>query len=507
MMDVLQQLGAGFAIALQPQNLLFCVIGVVVGTVVGVLPGIGPSATIAIVLPITFGMNATPALIMLAGIYYGAKYGGAVTSILIATPGEASSVMSVLDGYQMALKGKAGPALGLSATAAFVGGTVSVLGLMLFAPTLANLAIGFAPPEYVALIIMGLSLVALLGGKSVSKSLTAAALGLLLGTVGTAPMQGVKRFTFGSVDMMDGIDFVVVAMGLFAIAEILANAESIESIQQVKVSFRELVPSLKDIVACRWTFVRSTILGFFVGVLPGAGATIASFLAYGTEKKLSKTPERFGTGAPEGVAAPEAAGSASAGGAMVPLLTLGIPGSNTTAVLLMAMVMYGVRPGPLLFHDHPDVVWALIASLYVGNVMLLVLNLPLVPVFASLLCLPYELLYPVILVIMMVGAFAMSGRLFDVWMMIVFGLIGYAMKKLKYPAAPLILAMVLGPLLERSLSQSLAMSHGSLAIFVTRPVSTVLFAVVIVSLLFSPIRSGFRKARGKQVARECATEH
>ncbi len=505
-MDVLQHLSAGFAVALLPQNLLFCLIGVVAGTLVGVLPGIGPSATIAIVLPITFGVNATSALIMLAGIYYGAKYGGAITSILIATPGESSSVMTAVDGHQMAAKGKAGPALALAATSSFIGGTASIVGLMLFAPPLATVAIDFAPPEYCALIIMGLSAVALLGGKSLSKSLTAAAFGLLLGVVGTDPMQGTKRFTFGTVEMRDGIDFVLVAMGLFAIAEILVNAESIESVQHLKVSFRGLLPNAKDILACRWTFLRSTVLGFFIGVLPGAGATIASFLAYGTEKKLSSSPERFGSGAPEGVAAPETADNAAAGGAMVPLLTLGIPGSSSTAVLLMAMVMYGVRPGPLLFQEHPDVVWALIASMYVGNVMLLVLNLPLVPLFASVTRLPYQLFYPVIMAFILVGAFALNGRLFDVWMVVVFGSLGYAMKKLQYPAAPLVLALVLGPELERSVTQSLAMSHGSLAIFVSRPVSAVLFGAIAVTLLFSPLRSGFRRSRGKRASDEYATE-
>lgn len=505
-MNVLENLGNGFLIALAPENLLFCLIGVVAGTLVGVLPGIGPSATIAIVLPITYKVNPTTALIMLAGIYYGAKYGGAITSILTSTPGESSSVMTTLDGHQMAVKGKAGPALGMAAIASFVGGTVSVVGLMLFAPPLAEAALSFGPPEYCALIVLGLSAVALLGGRSLSKAFIAAAFGLLAGIVGTDPIQGTKRFTLGMIELADGIDFVLVAMGLFAISEILLTAERIESVQSLRVSFRDLLPSVRDMLACRWTFLRCSILGFFIGVLPGAGATIASFLAYGMEKGLARHPERFGTGAPEGVAAPETADNASVGGALVPLLTLGIPGSGSTAVLLMAMIMFGVRPGPLLLQEHPEVVWSLIASMYVGNVMLLVLNLPLVPVFASVAQLPYQIFYPVILLFICVGAFAVNGRIFDLWVVLAFGVLGYAMKKLDYPPAPLVLALVLGPELERTVNQSLAMSHGNLSIFLSRPIAAVLLAVVAVSLLASPAGKLLRRRGGGRAAESAARQ-
>lgn len=484
-MEVLANLIDGFAVALRPENLLFVLIGVVVGTLVGILPGLGPSAAIALLLPLTFRMDGTSALIMLLGIYYGAKYGGAITSILINSPGEASSVMTAVEGHVMAQNGRAGPALGLAAVSSFIGGTLSVIALMLFAPLLADFAINFGPPEYFALVVMGLSMVAVLGGRSVLRSLLAALLGLLLATVGLSPMSGAERFTFGFSSLIDGIDFVIVAMGLFAVAEILVTLESDQTTARITVSSRQLWPDIRDVIASKWSFVRATVIGFFVGVLPGAGASIASFLAYGVERRVSFNRAQFGRGAPQGLAAAETADNAAAGGTLVPLLTLGIPGSGVTAILLGAMVIYGLRPGPLLFVENPTFVWGLIASMYIGNVMLVVLNLPVVPVFASVLRLPYSLLYPLILVVLIIGAFALRGSIFDVYLLVAFGALGYLMRKLDYPPAPLVLGLVLGPLFERALSQSLIMSDGSLAVFFTRPISAFLLSITAAAFVWA----------------------
>ena len=490
----------GFQVALSWQNLFFCLIGVTYGTLIGVLPGIGPVVGVSILIPITFGLNATTAIITMAGVYYGAMYGGSTTSILINVPGESASVVTCLDGYQMARKGRAGPALGMAALASFFAGTLSVVLLTLIAPPLADVALSFGPPEYFALTFMGLTLVTSLAGESMVKGLMSGAFGLIVACVGVDAVSGEERFTFGILSLLDGMGFVGVAVGLFAVSEVLCNLE--ESMEQVfvkaKLGLRNLFPNLQDWKDSWWPMWRSSLLGFFVGNLPGAGATIASFMAYGMEKKLSKHPERFGTGTIEGVASPEAANNAAAGGAMVPLLALGIPSSGTGAVLLGALLVHGLRPGPLLFQSNPDFVWGLIASMYIGNVMLLILNLPLVGLWASLLRIRYKILMPLIVTISAVGVYTTDNNIFDMWVMLVFGVIGYLMRKLQFPAAPVVLGLVLGPMMERSLRQSLTISHGNPMIFLTRPISAALVTVAMISI-FAPLLRGVMDWRKKVV--------
>jgi putative tricarboxylic transport membrane protein len=483
--DILGGLVHGFAVAFEPLNLLWCFVGVLLGTLVGIMPGLGPPATIAMLLPLTFKMSPAGAIIMLAGIYYGAKYGGSTTSILLNMPGESASVVTCLDGYQMARKGRAGPALGIAAIASFVAGTFGVLGLMLVAPPLAKLALSFSSPEYFGLMALGLAMVVLLAGRSMLKALLAALVGLWIASVGTDLFSATSRFTFGEVELLSGIDFVVVAIGVFALGEVFGNMETHDGIrmQPMPKGLRNLLPTLQDLKDCRFAFVNGSVIGFLVGVLPGAGSTIASFLSYGVEKAVSRRREQFGTGVIEGVAAPEGANNSETGGALVPLLTLGIPGSGTTAILLAALVLWGFRPGPLFIPDNPGLFWGLVASMYIGNVMLLVLNLPLVPLFAQVLRTPSYVLYPLILGVSMIGVYSTSSSLFDLWLLAGFGLLGYLMRKLEYPAAPLILALALGNDFERALRQSLMMSEGSLSILVTRPISAVMLSLAALVLL------------------------
>jgi len=483
--EILAGLMQGFAVALQPANLLWCLVGVVLGTVVGIMPGLGPPATIAMLLPLTFLMNPAGAMIMLAGIYYGAKYGGSTTSILLNVPGESASVVTCLDGYQMARQGRAGAALGIAAIASFIAGTVGVLGLMLVAPPLAKVALSFSSPEYFALMALGLAMVVLLAGRSMVKALLAMLAGLWIAGIGTDLFSTTSRFTFGRMELLSGVDFVVVAIGVFAIAEVLANMEAREETRLLPVpkGLRNLLPTMQDLKDCRFAFANGSVVGFLIGVLPGAGSTIASFICYGLEKAVSRRRERFGTGVVEGVAAPEGANNSETGGALVPLLTLGIPGSGTTAVLLAALVLWGFKPGPLFIPENPALFWGLVASMYIGNVMLLILNLPLVPAFAQVLRAPAFVLYPVILGISIVGVYSASGSLFDVALLSAFGLLGYVMRKLDYPAAPLILGLVLGGAMERALRQSLMMSEGSLSILVARPISAVMLSLALLILL------------------------
>ena len=499
-MDIIGGLWQGFMVALAPYNLLWCFIGVLLGTLVGIMPGLGPAATIAMLLPLTFKMEPATAMIMLAGIYYGAKYGGSTTSILLNVPGESASVVTCLDGYQMARQGRAGAALGIAAIASFVAGTVGVLGLMLVAPPLARFALTFSSPEYFALMSLGLAMVVLLAGQSMVKALLAMLVGLWIASMGTDLFSSTSRFTFGNMEMLDGIDFVVVAIGVFAIGEVMASVESREEGQVLPVpkGLRNLLPTMQDMKDCRFAFVNGSVVGFLVGVLPGAGSTIASFLSYGLEKAVSKRPEMFGHGAPEGVAAPEGANNSETGGALVPLLTLGIPGSGTTAILLAALILWGLRPGPLLIQDNPTLFWGLVASMYIGNVMLLVLNLPLVPAFAQVLRLPVYILYPLILGVSLVGVLSVSGSVFDASMLVAFSLLGYAMRKLDYPSAPLILGLVLGDGMERALRQSLMMSQGDLSILVSRPASAIMLALAVL-ILVAPLVRGFNRWREKAI--------
>ncbi|HZR68240.1 MAG TPA: tripartite tricarboxylate transporter permease [Burkholderiales bacterium] len=484
-MEILASLAHGFGVALEPTNLLWCFVGVLLGTVVGVLPGLGPPATVAMLLPLTFHMNPAGAIIMLAGIYYGAKYGGSTTSILMNVPGESASVVTCLDGYQMARKGRAGAALGIAAIASFIAGTVGVVALMLVAPPVARFALAFSSPEYFGLMSLGLALVVLLAGRSLVKALLAALLGLWIASIGTDLFSATSRFTFGRVELLSGVDFIVVAIGVFALGEVFANMEKEDEAQLLPVpkGLRNLLPTMQDMKDCRFAFLNGSVVGFLVGALPGGGSTIASFLSYGLEKAVSRRREQFGTGVVEGVAAPEGANNSETGGALVPLLTLGIPGSGTTAILLAALVLWGFKPGPLFIPENPALFWGLVASMYIGNAMLLVLNLPLVPVFAQVLRTPTYILFPIILGVSLVGVYSVSGSMFDLLLLCFFGLLGYLMRKLDFPAAPLILGLALGAGMERALRQSLMMSGGELSILVSRPISAVMLALALVVLL------------------------
>jgi putative tricarboxylic transport membrane protein len=498
--DIFGNIFMGFGVALSWQNLVFCFIGTLYGTLIGVLPGIGPVVGVAILIPITFGLNPTTAIITMAGVYYGAMYGGSTTSILINVPGESASVVTCLDGYEMAKKGRAAPALGMAALASFIAGTLAIILLTFIAPPLANVALSFGPPEYFALAFMGLTLVTSLAGESMVKGLMSGIFGLIIACVGVDAVSGEERFTFGSIFLLDGFGFIGVAVGLFAVSEVLMNLE--HTMEQIfikaKFSLRSLFPTRQDWKDSLAPIFRSSFMAFFLGNLPGAGATIASFMAYAMEKKFSKHPQKFGTGIMEGVAAPEAANNAAAGGSMVPLLALGIPSSGTSAVLLGALMVHGLKPGPLLFTTSPEFVWGLIASMYIANILLLVLNLPLVGLWASLLRIPYRILMPIIVTISAVGVYATENNIFDMWVMFGFGIIGYLMRKLKFPPAPVVLALVLGPLVERTLRQSLTMSHGDVTIFFTRPISAVLVTIALISL-FAPLLRGVMDWRKKVV--------
>ena len=499
-MDVLQSLVYGFSVALTPQNLFYCLLGTILGTAVGVLPGLGTITGVAILIPATLGMPPTTALIMLAGIYYGAQYGGSTTAILMNLPGESTAVMTCLDGYQLARQGRAGQALGMAAIASFIAGTLSVVALMFIAPTLAKVALTFGPPEYAALMILSLTTIGGLLGESLIKGLITAVLGLMIGTVGIDTQSGVSRFTFGMPELLGGIGFLPVIIGLFGVAEVLENIEHALRREVLAGRIHRLLPGAAEWMAARMSIVRGTVIGFLLGTLPGVGATAATMLAYITERRQSRTPERFGKGAIEGVAAPEAANNASATGAMVPLLTLGIPASGTAAVLLGALVLNDVRPGPRLFETNPDLVWGVIASMYIGNVMLLILNLPLIGIWVRLVRVRYEILGPLTLFFAFVGVYATDLNPFDVYIMIVSGMMGYLLRKLRFPEGPLILGLVLGPLLEEQLRRSLTLSLGDPTIFVTRPISGTIMAIALLCLLMPPIRFGWRAVRGRSAS-------
>jgi len=486
-LDTLQYWIQGFAVATMPMNLLYAFIGCVLGTLIGVLPGLGPAAGTAILIPVTFSLDPIGGIIMLAAIYYGAMYGGTITSVLVNVPGEAASVITCLDGYQMAKQGRAGPALGIAAIGSFIGGTFATLALMVVSLPLANFALRFGPPEVFALLVLGLSLVTGLSGRSLLAALVMTLFGLMLSMIGMDPVRGAPRFTFGIPPLYDGIGFIPVVMGLFGIGEILLSMEA-PVLEVIKTKITDLLPKREEWRVSTGAIGRGTIIGFFLGLIPGIGAIIPTFLAYVVEKKVSKHPEKFGTGVIEGVASPETANNAYANGAMVPLLTLGIPGSPTLAVLMGAFIIHGLTPGPFLFKERPDVVWGLIASLYLGNVMLLILNLPLVGFWAKLLQIRYEFLYPGILLFCILGAYSLNQSVFDVGVMIAFGVLGYIFRKLDWPLAPTVLALILGPMMERALRTSLEMSGGDLSILVTRPISAVLLIVAAIVLLSPAVR-------------------
>ena len=495
-MDILYSLGQGFQIAFLPANLAFCFVGTLMGTLIGVLPGIGPVATISILIPVTMGMPPVSAMIMLAGIYYGAMYGGSTTSILLNIPGEAASVVTCLDGYKMARQGRAGAALGISAMGSFIAGTLGVVGLSLLAPPLAAFALKFGPSEYFALILLGLMMAVYLSEGSVVKGLIMAATGLILGMVGLDPVQGAERFTFGVSKLTDGLDFVVVAMGLFGVAEVLSNIEAPEVRDIFQTALKGLLPTREDWRRCWASVARGSLLGFFIGILPGGGAIISSFMAYAVEKRVSKHPEQFGHGAIEGVAAPESANNAAATSSFIPLLTLGIPGNASIAMIFVALMIHGIRPGPLLLQEHPDLFWGVVASMYIGNVMLLALNLPLIGLWVRLLEMPYQFLAAGVLIFCIIGAYSVNNSAFDVGTMVVFGAVGYFLRKGDFPAAPLVLAMILGPQLERTLQQSLIGSAGDPRVFIQEPISATLLALA-VGLMVSPgIRWLWHRYRG-----------
>jgi putative tricarboxylic transport membrane protein len=484
---VLDSVAFGFAVAVQPLNLLACFIGVFIGTLIGVLPGIGPVATMSLLLPATFAMSPTASIIMMAGIYYGAMYGGSTTSILVNIPGEAASVITCLDGYRMARQGRAGAALGISAFGSFIAGSLSVLGIMLLAPPLARVALDFGPPEIFALLLIGFTMVTWLSSGSKLKAVAMALLGLFLGTAGLDPITATPRFTFGTLTLSDGIGLVPMIMGLFGIAEVLANIEEGLKQEVFRPRIRGLLPTRQDWKDSAGPIARGSVLGFFLGILPGIGAIIPTFISYAVEKRVSRHPEKFGTGVIQGVAGPEAANNAATGGSMIPLLTLGIAPNVVMAVLLGAFLIQGVQPGPLLIKEHPEIFWGVVASMYVGNAMLLVLNLPLIGLWVQLLRVPYAILFPLVLLFSVIGVYGVAENIWDLVIMLIFGAVGYAMRRLQYEPAPLVLAFVLGRLAEESIRQSLLMSRGSLAILVERPLAGALLGIAVLIMILPAV--------------------
>lgn len=497
-MDVLANVAQGLGVALQPVNILYCFIGVFIGTLVGVLPGIGPISAMSLLLPVTLAGTPESGIIMMAGIYYGSMYGGSTTSILVNIPGEAASVVTCLDGHQMAKQGRAGPALGMAALGSFIAGTFALIALMFIAPSLASVAVRFGPAEYFSLMVLGLVVLTFLTQGSMAKALFMACIGVVLGLIGLDSINAMPRLTFGRLELIDGIGLVPVVMGLFGVAEVLTNIEQTIKRDVLATKISHLLPSKEDWKASAGPVSRGTVLGFFLGILPGGGAVVASFASYALEKRLSKTPERFGKGAIEGVAAPEAANNAAAGGAFIPLMTLGIPPNVVMALLLGAFIIHGLQPGPLMITQNPQLFWGIIASMYIGNVMLLVLNLPLIGMWVQLLRLPYNVLFPLILLFTIIGVYCSSNNVFDVYVMIAFGIFGYLMRKLGYEPAPLVLAFVLGPMLENNLRKALILSQGDLTTFILpfklRWISALCLAAAFI-LLITPLLPSLRKKR------------
>jgi putative tricarboxylic transport membrane protein len=494
-MDILHNIQLGFSVVLTLHNLSYCFIGCLVGTLIGVLPGIGPLATLSLLLPITYKLDPVTSIIMLSGIFYGAMYGGSTTSILVNIPGEAASVVTCLDGYALAKQGKAGPALGIAAIGSFIAGTISTVGLNLFSPLLVMVALKFGPPEYFAIMTLGFVVTMFMIGGSKSKALLMLGFGLFVSCIGMDIVNGLPRFTFGSFNLTGGTDLVAVIMGMFGVSEILINMEEILKREIFTSKIKGILPSIRDLWDSAMPILRGSLLGFGLGLLPGAGNVSSSFLSYAVERRLSRHPEKFGTGAIEGVAGPESANNAAVAGAMIPLLSLGLPCNPVTALLMGALIIHGVQPGPLLITRHPDIFWGVIASFYVGNVMLLILNLPLISIWVQFLRIPYRILFPLILLLCVVGTYSTNLNIFDVWVMIGFGLLGYLLRKLEYELAPFILALVLGPLFEQSLRQSLILSAQDPMLFF-HPLSAILLLIsllLIAFLLFDEWRNGREK--------------
>jgi putative tricarboxylic transport membrane protein len=479
--DLLSGVLQGFAVSFEPVHLFVCLVGVTVGTLIGVLPGVGPVAGMSLLLPLTIKLDPTAAIIMMAGIYYGAMYGGSTTAILLNIPGEAASVATCLDGYAMARQGRAGPALGIAAFGSFIAGTLGVVGITLLAPPLATLALKFGPPEMVAVLILGFTMMTNLAEGSRLKAAAMALTGFLLGTVGLDPVDALPRFDFGSLTLMEGFGFAPLVIGLFGISEVLWNLDRAEPQPVFRARISGLLPSRQDWKDSALPIARGGMLGFILGILPGAGAIIPPFVAYALEKRLARDPSRFGKGAIEGVAAPESANNAATAGAMIPLLTLGIPPSAAVAILTAAFLTHGVQPGPLLVTQHPDIFWGVVTSMYTGNVILLILNLPLIGLWVRLLAVPYRMLFPVILLLCVIGVYSVNGNPWEIVVMTAFGVLGYLMRKFGYEAAPLILTFILGRIFEEAVRQSLVLSRGSFAIFASHPIS--LAALVLAALV------------------------
>jgi len=485
--DTLVSLAHGFSVALQPANLWYAFLGCLVGTLVGMLPGIGPLSGISILLPVTFGLNATQAVIMLAGIYYGSQYGGSTTSILMRIPGEAASVMTCIDGHAMARKGRAGAALCIAAIGSFIAGTFGIIALTVVAPPLASIALRFGPPEYTALLVLGLIFLAYMSSTSLLRTLLMATTGVMLGMIGIDNMTGHFRYSFDLAELGDGIGIVPVAVGLFGLGEILATPSARAPDKVISPRFRDLLPSRTEWRQSAMPIARGSVLGFLVGIIPGSAHIISSFLSYALEKKLSKNPQEFGNGAIAGVAGPESANNSASTGAFVPMLALGLPTGPITAVLIGALMIHGVAAGPQLVSQHPDVFWGFVASMYVGNLMLLALNLPLVGLFVNVLRIPYAWLYPMIIMFCVLGVYEVNHSVVDVWIMLIMGIVGYALRKFGFDPAPLVLGLVIAPTFEQSLRQSLIMSNGNYLIFFNRPISAALLAICGILLLLSAI--------------------
>jgi len=499
-MDILSYIAIGLDTALSWNNLLYCFVGVLLGTLVGVLPGIGALATISLLLPVTYHLDATSALIMLAGVFYGSTYGGSTASILLNLPGTPSAAVACLDGYPMAQKGRAGVALLMTTVASFFGATIGILIMMLFAPAISELGFKFGPSEYFAMMMLGLIAASTISTGAPIKGIAMVVLGLLFGMVGTDVNSGVARYSFGIPELTDGLGIVAIAMGLFGIAEVIASVRRVHALQidRKSVTFRSMVPTRQELKSSIMPMFRGSAVGSFFGALPGTGSTVASFMSYAIEKRLARNPERFGHGAIEGVTAPESANNAADQTAFIPTMTLGIPGSVTMALMLGALMIHGIQPGPQLMTARPDLFWGLIMSFWIGNLMLLVLNIPLIGVWIRLLTVPYHILYPAVLVLVCIGVYSVNNNTFDVWMVAIFGLIGYIMRLLEFQPAPLLLGYVLGPMMEENLRRALLLSRGSFGVFVERPISATLIAATALILgwaIWTAVRDARRRAR------------
>lgn len=493
-MDVLANLSYGLSIALTMENLLFCFIGVLLGTLIGVLPGLGPTATVAMLLPITFFLPPTGAIIMLAGIFYGAQYGGSTTAILVKMPGESSAVVTCLDGYAMAQQGRAGAALAIAALASLFAGCVTAIVIAMAGPPLANIALLFGPSEYVALLTLGLIGAVVLASGSVVKAIAMVLLGVLVGLVGTDITTGEKRFTFEMISLYDGIGFVPLAMGMFGLAEVIFGLEETDQRGRSAAPITRLWPTGQDFKDAWPAATRGTMLGVVLGILPGSGATLASFASYALEKRVSKEPANFGTGKVQGLAGPEAANNAAAQACFIPMLSLGVPPNAIMAMMIGALMIQGIQPGPLVISSQPELFWALVASMLVGNVLLVVLNLPLIGLWVKLLRIPYGLLVPIILVFCALGTYALNNNTFEIWLMAGFAVVGYVLRKLNFEIAPLMLGFVVGPMLEENLRRAMLIYQGDASVFVTRPISATMFALA-AALLLSMLLPGIMKKR------------